>query len=207
MELLAIGADPIAISGTLSVEPKPTGDAVMEGIRREIKDANLSDLRITCSSEKNFRVRQTGVGITAIGVVVNSKLKVGRCEQGDEVVAVGKPCVGREVIQAEKDQRIADTLDVLKLRKNRFVHELIPAGSRGIIYEARVMAKDSGLSFDPSMVQLTNLEKSAGPATVIVAALREGSFSRVKNAIGRKPFRKVGTLLVGKKRATSRFVR
>jgi selenophosphate synthetase-related protein len=194
MELLAIGADPIAISGTFSVEPEPASDLVLEGIREEVRDAHIRELPIVCSSEKNFRVKQTGIGITAIGIVPNSAVKAGRCEQGDEIVAVGEPCVGREVIQAERNRKIADTLDVIRLRKNSFVHELIPVGSKGILYEANVMAKDSELFFEASIPQSISFEKSAGPATVLLVAFRKGSFTKVKRAVGNKPVRKIGTL-------------
>lgn len=194
MELLSIGADPIAISGTFSVEPKPTGESVIEGIRREANHAHLNSLRIVCSSEKNFKVKQTGIGITAIGIVSNSMIKIGRCERGDEVAAVGEPRVGREVIWAESKRRIADTLDVIKLRRSSLVHELIPVGSKGVLYEANVMAKDSGLLFEPSVPPPINLEKSAGPATVLLVALPTGSLMRIKSAVSRKPVKKVGTL-------------
>ena len=194
MELLAVGADPFAISGTFSVEPEPTSRLVIEGIREEVRNAHLGNLRIVCSSEKNFKVKQTGIGITAIGLVQNSLVKTGRCKQGDEIVAVGKLCVGREVIQSEKERKIADTLDVIRLRKSSLVHELIPVGSKGILYEANVMAKDSKLSFEASVPPLTSLDKSAGPATVLLVALRKGSFTKFKRAAGRKPVRKVGTL-------------
>lgn len=194
MELLSIGADPIAISGTFSVEPKPTGESVIEGIRREAKHAHLNNLRIVCSSEKNFKVKQTGIGITAIGIVSDSVIKIGRCERGDEVAAVGEPCVGREVIWAESNRRIADTLDVIKLRRSPLVHELIPVGSKGVLYEANVMAKASGLLFEPSVPPPINLEKSAGPATVLLVALPSGSLMRIKTAVGGKPVKKVGTL-------------
>ncbi len=194
MELLAIGADPVALSGTFSVEPKPTGDSVIEGIRQELGNAHLTKVRIICSSEKNFRVKQTGIGITAIGLVSNSALKIGRCEPRDDIVALGDLHLGHEVIQAERSGQIADTLDVIRLRKNPFVHELIPVGSKGILYEATVMANDSKLAFQPSTPQPTNMKKSAGPATVLLIALRKGSFSQVRNIVGGKPIRGVGTM-------------
>jgi uncharacterized protein YcfJ len=194
MDLLAIGADPIAIIGAFSVEPQPTANLVIEGIKEEVRSARLDNLRMLCSSEKNVKVDQTGIGITAIGIVSGSALKIGRCEEEDEIIAVGELHVGREVIQAEQNRTLADTLDVIKLRRNRFVHELIPVGSKGILYEARIMAKDSKLRFEPLGSQQINLKKSAGPATVLLSALRKGSFAKVKKALGEKPSRKIGTL-------------
>ena len=194
MELIAIGADPIVMSGTFCVEPKPTGDLVLAGIRQELRRAHLDGIRIVCSSEKNFTVRQTGIGITAMGLVPNTRISCGRCEQGDEVAAIGEPCVGREVVHGERSKRIADTLDALKLRKLACVHELIPVGSKGILYEANVLAGDSGLYFRPSEPQTVNLRKSAGPTTVLVVALEEGSFPRIRRAV-QKPVRRIGSLI------------
>ena len=90
MELLAVGADPISIAGTLAVEPEPTGNQVLRGIADEIRTAGLHGLPIICSSEKNVKVSQTGVGVTAFGSLANSRLKIGRCRPGDELVAVGE---------------------------------------------------------------------------------------------------------------------
>jgi selenophosphate synthetase-related protein len=194
MELLSIGADPIAISGTFSAEPKPTGDLLIRGIREEVRNARIGELRIVCSSEKNFKVKQTGIGITAIGLISKSQVKIGRCQGGDEVIAVGEPAVGREVIRAEKKRSIANTLDVLRLRKKPFVHELIPVGSKGILHETNVMAKGSGLVFEASVPGHGSFEKSAGPATVLLLALAPGHFTGVKRVVGLKPAREIGAL-------------
>jgi hypothetical protein len=198
MELLAIGADPIVLSGTFCVEPKPTGDFVLEGICQELTHAQLGNIPIACSSEKNFKVKQTGIGLTAIGFVRKPLLKIGRCVGGDDVIAVGEPRVGPEVIHAERNHRIADTLDVIKLRTSPYVHELIPVGSRGTFYETQVMARDSDLSFEASHPQPIKLKKSAGPATVLLLAIREGTLNDVRGAIDRKPIRKIGSLLASR---------
>jgi hypothetical protein len=202
MELLAIGADPIAISGTFCVEPKPTGDLLIEGIRQELRHAHLDNIPIACSSEKNFKVKQTGIGLTAMGFVRKSVLKIGRCVEGDDVIALGEPHVGHDVIYPERKQQIPDTLDVVKLRKNAYVHELIPVGSRGVLYETKVMTKNSGLYFETSDPQPIKLKKSAGPATVLLLAIREGHLNSIRSTIGRKPVRKIGTLLAFREEAS-----
>ena len=194
MELLAVGADPIAITGTFAVEPEPTANRVIDGIRDELRNARLRNVRLLYSSEKNVRVNQTGVGITALGIVSESAMKIGRCKGDDEVVAIGEPCVGTEVIRAEKNRRVANTRDVIRLREKPSVHELIPVGSRGILYEARSMASESKLHFVALRSQQLDLKKSAGPATVLLASLRKGSFAKVKNTLDAKPIEKIGTL-------------
>lgn len=194
MELLAVGAYPIALVGTFPVEPYPTGNRLLEGVREEVRDARLRNLRILCSSEKNVRVNQTGVGVTAIGLLSASNLKVGRCRVRDEVVAVGRPYVGQEVVRAEENGWVAKTVDVIKLRRSRLVHELIPVGSKGIFYEAGVVAKDSRLFFNPLASGRIDLEKSAGPVTVLLAVIQSGSFGGVRKLVSGKPVARVGVL-------------
>ena len=193
MELLAIGANPIALAGTLSVEPEPTGNQVIKGMLDEVRYARLRNVQILSSSEKNVRVGQTGIGVTAIGLVSASNLKTGRCTPGDEIVAVGEPHVGQEVPRGEANRQIADTLDIVKIREKPFVHETIPVGSRGILKEARTMAKDSNLAVRLLGSQRVDLKKSAGPATVLLCALREGSFRKL-GALLDKPTSVIGQL-------------
>jgi selenophosphate synthetase-related protein len=193
MELIAIGANPIALTGTLSVEPEPTGNQVIKGMLAEVRYARLRNVQVLSSSEKNVKVSQTGIGVTAIGFVSTSNLKTGRCTPGDEVVAVGEPHVGQEVLHGEASRKIADTLDIIKVRDKSFVHEIIPVGSRGILEEARTMAKDSNLSIRLLGSQRVDLKKSAGPATVLLCALRGGSFREVE-ALLDKPTSVIGQL-------------
>jgi hypothetical protein len=204
MELLATGADPIAITGTFAVEPQPTANLVLEGVREEVRNARLGGVRILCSSEKNVKVDQTGIGVTAIGLLSNSAMKIGRCREGDEIIAIGDPSVGQEVVAAEKTRRVADTLDVIRLRGNPVVHELIPVGSKGILYEARAMARDSKLSFEPLDSQNIDLRKSAGPATVLLAALGKRGFASVERSRISKPIRRIGTLRKSRRPAYAR---
>ena len=193
MELLAIGASPIALAGTMSVEPEPTGNQVIRGILDELRYARLHNVQILCSSEKNVKVTQTGIGVTAIGFVSTSNLKTGRCTLGDEIVAIGEPHVGQEVLRGEANRKVADTLDIIKLREKSFVHEVIPVGSRGILKEARTMAEDSNLAVRLLSSHRLDLKKSAGPATVLLCALREGSFRKVEKLLD-KPTSVIGQL-------------
>ena len=186
MELLAVGADPISIAGTLAVEPEPTGNQVLKGIVDETRYAGLGGLRIICSSEKNVRVTQTGVGVTALGSLASSRLMIGRCRPGDELIAIGEPRVKDEVLEGERHRLIADTKDVCKLRKFSFVHEIIPVGSKGILHEARILAKESKLSLTIANSHI-DLKKSAGPSTVLLCAIPNGRLNHVRRIVSGKP--------------------
>lgn len=195
MEILATGAEPICVAGALSVEPKPTGKQILLGIRAEMKHALLSPITpVVNSSEKNVEVTSTGVGVMAVGVVIRNRLRVGRCEAADEIFAIGLPHVGREVLRGEQGGVITNSGDVRRLLQTNMVHELVPAGSRGILYEAQVLAADSQLLLRRERGMKLDLTKSAGPATVIVTACTRGSLQRIA-ALIHKPVTKIGYLL------------
>jgi len=169
---LSTGATPICLAATMSVEPSPAGDHILKGIVEEVKVLNLSSrLVITSSSEKNLPVEQTGLGVTVVGTVTSSKLKIGCSLAGDIAVSIGLPVVGEEVLVAEKKKLIADLKDLQKLLRERFIHEVIPVGSKGILHEANTIADDSKLSFTPEGDLEIETDRSAGPATVLVATL------------------------------------
>ncbi len=117
MEALSVGALPFCITVALSVEPKPTGAQILNGIRSELRHASLT-LPITLqSSEKNFEVKQTGLGITILSIASPRSLRMKTCERGDAVMAIGTPQVGEEVVSGERKRGVSDTRDVRRLLK------------------------------------------------------------------------------------------
>jgi len=190
MELLAVGADPTSIVATLPIEPEPTGAQVLKGITDEVRYAGLGRLPTICSSEKNVRVSQTGVGVTVLGLLHRSKLKIGKCKPRDEIVAIGEPRVREEVLEGQRRGLIADTREMLKLEP---VHEIIPVGSKGIMHEAEILAKDSQLSLSPTKSQV-DLEKSAGPSCVLLCAIANGASNKLKRITKSKPVNTVAIL-------------
>jgi hypothetical protein len=194
MEVLSVGAKPVCVTNTLTVEPKPTGIQIIKGIRDELRYAGLaSQIVMTGSSEKNVSVEQTGVGITIVATATCRSLKIGRCRPGDAVVAIGLPHVGDEVIVGEKQRRIADTRDVQNLLNASFIHEIIPAGSQGALHEAQRIAQDSNLRFTDQPASEIDLRKSAGPATVVLCACSRSHLRELPRFI-RKPVNLVGAL-------------
>jgi hypothetical protein len=194
MELLSVGANPICLANTLTVEPKPTGIQILKGIRDELRYARFaSQIVMTGSTEKNVSVNQTGVGITIVATATSRSLKIGRCRPGDAIVAIGLPHVGDEVMVGEKERRIADTRDVRILLKAPFVHEIIPVGSQGILHEARTIARDSNLHFTSRRHLEFDICKSAGPATVALCACRQSCIDALSR-LTEKPVTLIGTL-------------
>jgi len=194
MEVLSVGANPICVVDTLSVEPEPTGNDILRGIRDEAIIAGLDPkLAVTGSTEKTFPVEQTGIGVTVIGMSRKAELRIGVSKPNDIVAAIGVPCVGEEVVPAGKEGKIAETTDVLKLRNIEFIHDIIPVGSEGIAFEVGTLAEGANLKFKFADQQEVDVKKHAGPATVILATLPKLKLAELEHAIN-KPVNTVAQL-------------
>lgn len=195
MEVLAVGAKPLCVACGLGVEPDPSGNRILDGVRTEMRKAGLdpeSDLVV--STEKNFQTNQTGIGVAAVGIAQKRKLLVGKSKKGDIAVGIGLPSVGLEVLENEREGAIADLDDLLRLLSLDFVHGIIPAGSRGILKEAEVLAMESKLQLMLCGNPPVNLYKSAGPSTVLIATMRKNHFEEIK-AMFKKPAYIIATLV------------
>jgi hypothetical protein len=194
MEVLAVGATPICIVDALGVEAKPTGAEILEGIQEEAKLAGLDpQLAVTGSTEKNMVVEQTGIGVTVIGTCKKAELSIGGSQSGDMVAAIGLPCVGAEVLEAEKEGKIAGTTDLIKLRKLAFIHEIIPVGSTGVLHELQTLAEGADLNYKLLNQTAVDIQKSAGPSTVLLASLKEAHLPSLQQATN-KPITIIATL-------------
>ncbi len=181
MEVLSVGANPVCVVDALGVEPVPLGAEILEGIREEACKAGLDPkLAVTGSTEKNVAVEQTGIGVTVVGTCKKSAVRIGTSKPNDAVVAIGIPSVANEVLPAEKEGKIAETTDILKLRKLDFVHEIIPVGSTGIAHEVETLANGSNLKFKINNQSSVDVNKSAGPATVILVSLEASEIQRLR---------------------------
>ncbi|RLF15981.1 MAG: hypothetical protein DRJ97_02495 [Thermoprotei archaeon] len=194
MEVMSVNAQPIACAVTLSINQGSQVAEILDGVREELSEAgvNLPEEAFIMSTEKNFKVSQTGVGIAIMGLARD--LKTGKALRGDLLVAIGKPCVGIEVLDGEERDQIADLKDLAKLMRKDYVHEVIPVGSKGIIHEALTLARNSSLTLKLFDSPHINLYKSAGPATVLLAAIDELWFTELRENLN-KPVNIVGKLL------------
>jgi selenophosphate synthetase-related protein len=195
MDVVATGAFPIMLSATLGVEKEPTGTQILEGIRKEAAILGLEPNQVVMeNTEENFATAQTGVGLTVVGFANEEELRLGKTRPGDLLVAIGKPKVGSEVIPAEVKGEIADLKNVTWLSQKKFVHDIVPVGTFGIAYEARMMAYAVGRQLKLAEGTEMDLEKSAGPATVVLVTLDREKLEELKSLL-RKPTIVVGEIL------------
>ena len=195
MDVVATGAFPIMLSATLGVEKEPTGTQILEGIRKEAELLGLEPNQVMMeNTEENFATTQTGVGLTAVGFANEEELRLGKTRPGDLLVAIGKPKVGSEVLPAEVKGEIADLKNVTWLSQKKFIHDIVPVGTFGIAYEARMMAHAVGRRLKLVEGAQMDLEKSAGPATVVLVTLDHEKLEDLTSLL-RKPTMVIGKIL------------
>lgn len=68
-----------------------------------------------------------------------------------------------------------------------------PVGSKGVLYEAHLLAIGAGCELAISPDRELDLNKSAGPATCVLAAAEPDSIETLRNAVSLPVF-SVGTL-------------
>jgi selenophosphate synthetase-related protein len=196
MELLAAGAQPIVLVSNVCVEPDPGAGEITRGITEELRLAGLdSSIAVTGSTEKNIPTRQTGLGVTAVGLARSGSLKLGVARPNDRLFCVGIPKVGNEVDL--DDQDIATLEAVMALRACPEVHEIVPVGSQGIRREAEVLAQTAGMELHLEPAAGLDVEKSAGPATCFIISAEPGSFLDSIQSLVAQPVRAIGHISPG----------
>jgi selenophosphate synthetase-related protein len=183
MEVLAVGATPLCVVDALGVEPYPLGAEILRGIREESEQAGLDpELAVTGSTEKNIIVEQTGIGVTAVGICAVDELKIGTSQPDDIVVAIGLPGVADQVLPAEKEGKLAETKDLLNLRSQRYIHEIIPVGSTGVLHEVQTLAEGAKLNWKLVPQTAVDTSKSAGPSTVLLLTLASENLGKLQES-------------------------
>jgi hypothetical protein len=195
MDVTATGAFPLQLSVTLGVESEPTGNEIIEGIKREARTIGLDPNQVLMeNTEDNFQTVQTGAGLTVVGLANEDELRLGKTMPNDLIVAIGRPKVGMEVIAAEAHGEIADLKNVTQLNQRKYVHDISAVGSFGIASEAKMMAYGVGRQLKLIEPAGLDLNKSAGPATVVLATIDPDRLEDLKALIP-KPINVVGEIL------------
>lgn len=178
LEVMCTGAEVICLTSTICNEMDATGKDMIEGIKEELKEAGISNVVLTGSTEENFATVVTGLGITAVGIIENKQLKVNNIKKQALLVALGQPKVGREVLESRSQDRINYNL-IKRLLKETEVYEIIPVGSRGIRYEMQELARNNQLKLIINRDTKLDIAKSGGPSTAVIAAIGKEYFNRI----------------------------
>ena len=212
LEVLSMGACILSVIDTLSVEWEPTGRRILAGIRKFLVEAGLAEsIAVNGSTEENFAMTQTAMGITVIGQAPAGKLITAAAQPGDLLVAAGLPKVGHE-IRHPLDPEVVSLDDFMTIRQQEGVHDMIPVGSKGIRYEGELLGALSGLQvrwreqpdqgggrmqirgdLSQGVTVTVDLSKSGGPATCVLAAMTRKAFEDLAGRV-KAPFHILGSL-------------
>lgn len=166
-EVISTGAEVKMLSAAISNELHPTGEGILLGIEDELNSIGLFELPIAISTEKNFNTKQTGLGVTVVGICNTDSLRICKSEPGDSVYCIGLPKVGNEIMGAD-DKEIIQPYLLSNLLKIHGIHDIIPIGSKGIMGEIQMLSKNINCSFLLENEDNLDLYKSAGPSTCAI---------------------------------------
>ena len=191
LEILCSGAEVITIVDNVCAEMEPTGREIIRGINSELKLAKIDDVPLTGSTEENFEVFATGVGITVIGIIDKDKLKVNNIKSNSVIYSIGIPKVGDE-IDFYNDNDIFGYETLYDIKDLEGVYEIVPVGSKGILYEAISLATNNGKKFIQNENLNVDIKRSCGPATVVIVAIDKSLEDYIK---GIKNSCKIGEII------------
>ncbi len=186
-EVLTTGVQPRIGTVAICNEPNPTGEEILRGVRDELNMAGVGPLPIAISCEKNMPTKQTGLGITLVGMGEVGDLRIAATKPRDNIFCLGVPKVGSEV-DSPDDPEIVQAEHLRLLLKERKVHDIIPVGSQGILGEIHILATALNLSFiaanrpdlgqfldvGHNSLETPNIRKSGGPATCVIFTAEPG---------------------------------
>ena len=170
LEILATGAEVIAITNMIGAEMDPTGKKIIAGIQEELENAGLGHLILNGSTEDNMKTTQTSVSVVVNGIGEKAALKMNSIRKEAAIFGFGKPKVGEELLREpvlEVNYRL-----IRKLVRHDHVLETVPVGSKGILSEAEKLAEGNNCIFHSTPACPEEwLTHSAGPSTAAIAAV------------------------------------
>lgn len=194
VEVLATKGKVLSIVDTLCVEMDPTGKRIISGIKEALSSVGLDTNLLTGSTEDNIPTTSTGIGVTVIGSIPKADLDNKAIEVGNELILVGLPKVGQEFLDEEVVGNAKETLSLelmTLLNKEDMVLDMIPVGSKGISYEAKVLASRHGKEVSLNTDLDIDYNKSAGPSTCLLVAINQDSMEEFKTKYDNIPLNKI----------------
>lgn len=178
LEVICTGAEVVTVVDAVCNEMESTGTEIIRGIEDELAQAGVDNVILTGSTEENFSTSSTALGLTVIGIVDKKDMRINRVEKNAVVLCIGVPKVGGE-INLEYDSEIAGYSDIKNLLASEEVYELIPVGSKGILYEAQNIAEYYNLDLEIKEGTPVDIYKSAGTATCVLAVVKESLLEKI----------------------------
>lgn len=201
-ETISYLANPMVIVNNFCVEMEHRGRAILEGINQCVHEYNESGFQgkilgesITGSTEENFKTLTTALGLTVLGER-DRETHRGKIDKGDIVISVGLPKVGQEVIDDinEKNNEIVSFKSLSVLVNQINSKDLLPVGSKGILYEINEIEKIHNVEFGLYKDITVDINRSSGPATTLLAVINKHDITKVKELI-KEPINVLGEVI------------
>lgn len=167
MDCMAAGGDPFSVLIHNFCQENSWVE-INAGINKGISEMGLTSIQVIGSTESNFSLLQSALGITVLGKKRNKE----RNEQQlfIKFAVIGTPLVGNEVIE-HADQVAPLSLFKWMCQQKDVIH-ILPVGSKGILYKLKQIYPEFGQVQAKSDLDLF---KSGGPGTCFLIAFHEES--------------------------------
>jgi hypothetical protein len=180
MECIAAGGKPISV-----VLHNFCGDdswsELVNGIQKGLDELNLGDIPITGSTESNFNIVQSAIGLVVIGKKPIDKRAEKVFTNELKFAVIGMPLVGNEVIDlAHEVVPLSTFLKVSQLGDTM----IWPVGSKGILTELNQMFPTKEFSIEMLCTELDSL-KSSGPSTCFIVTFEQRQEETLKRLAGK----------------------
>jgi hypothetical protein len=164
MECMAVRAKPEVIV-VQNFSGESAYQSFLEGIQQACKELCLNSVSVTGSSETNFSLLQSCLGVTVIGKAKAGELKLNITPRDARFAVIGMPLVGEDVILQQ--QHVLPLSLFAELVAHSAVHEIVPVGSKGVLYELKGILDANNVPYT-CCKSAVDLYVSSGPATSIV---------------------------------------
>ncbi|MCH1626408.1 AIR synthase related protein [Fredinandcohnia quinoae] len=176
MECIAAGATPMSV-----VIHNFSGDeswsGLVNGVKQGLDELGIEHIPITGSSESNFSLMQSAVGIIVLGKRPVRGSVVPSYERGMKVGIIGSPLVGQEVMT--RNDEVAPLAIFKRISELRNII-VWPVGSKGISYELSQMGH---YNID-EMNTAVDVKKSSGPATCFLVVYNSEDEKEIRRLAG-----------------------
>jgi hypothetical protein len=175
MECIASGGEPFSV-----VLHNFCGDdswsELVNGVQRGLAELNLGNIPITGSTESNFHLKQSAVGLVVLGKKPFDKITEKIFSNDLNFAVIGKPLVGNEVID-----HAHEVVPLSTFRKVSNLQDIMvwPVGSKGILAELNQMFPSKEFTKELLGAELDVL-KSSGPATCFIIAFEQNQEEAIK---------------------------
>ncbi|WP_163102383.1 ATPase [Peribacillus alkalitolerans] len=158
MECMAFGATPISVVVHNFIDP-----LIWKPIKRVTEEVcmqvGLKEMPVTGSSESNFTLLQSALGVMVVGKVHKKEVRNDVTASSASYAVIGSPLVGEEVLS--QGNEILPLPLFRRLLDLTGIYEILPVGSKGIAEEFT--------HFSPLELECElDIHQSGGPATCVI---------------------------------------